>query len=85
MYSAVSHNIWSAIVRAVNPMKGIINNLIRTGFMTEEQKILLAWNDLEIAASRRDLKKVFKLAYYIRSIVKEYEKELQGQLPTIDL
>lgn len=60
-------------------MKGIKNNLIKTGYMTDDQKVMLAWNDMEIAVAERKLSRVFQLAYIIKAITKKYEDQLKGK------
>ena len=57
-------------------MKGIKNNLIKTGFMTDEQKMIIAWQDMREAISKHDLNKVFKMAFWIKDLLKKFEQEL---------
>jgi len=40
--------------------------------MTDEQKISVAWNDMEVAVQNKDLTRIFKLAYWIKHIIKSY-------------
>jgi len=58
-------------------MKGIKNNLFK--HMTLDQKMHVAWQDMQTAVSQYDLPRIFKLAYWIKSMLAEVKEEL----PTI--
>jgi len=56
-------NVWLSFF-----MKSIKGKLVKSPYMTDQQKIELAWNDMYIAVHSRDLKRIFKLAFWIKNL-----------------
>lgn len=60
-------------------MKKLTGRLTKSPYMTDEQKIDIAWSEMELAIKKRDLKRIFNLAYWIKAILKSYYPN--GKLP----